>query len=86
MITLKLAPLLLLAACASSSPVLQPPTVVELPVAVPCRVVAPAIPAWPMDSLASNADIFSQAKTLLAEIEARIAYEIELEAAVRACQ
>lgn len=83
---LKLAPLLLLTACASPAPLLQPPIEVKVPIAVPCRAEMPAKPAWPMDGLPADADIYTQAKTLLAEIEARIGYEIELEAAVRACQ
>ena len=82
---LKLAPLLLLAACATE-PLLQAPIEVRVPVAVPCKTQLVPVPAWPIDALPAAAGIYDQIKTLIAEIEARQAYEIKLEAAVRACQ
>lgn len=83
---LKLAPLLLLAACASEALLLQPPIEVRVPVSVPCKAPLVPLPSWPLDTLAADAGIYDQVKTLIAEIEARVAYEIKLEAAVRACQ
>ena len=82
---LKLAPLLLLTACATE-PLLQPPIEVRVPVAVPCKTQPIAKPVWPVDVAAADAGIFDRVKTLIAEIEARVAYEIKLEGAVRACQ
>ena len=85
MTMLKLAPLLLLAACATET-TLSKPVEVKVPVPVPCHAPKVDEPDWPVHHLAQGADIYTQAKTLLAEIEARIGYEIELAAAVRACQ
>jgi hypothetical protein len=85
MAILKFAPLLLLAACATETQ-LAPPIEVKVPVSVPCRAPNVPKPVWPMDSLPAGASIYDQAKSLIAEIEARIAYEIQLESAVKACQ
>jgi hypothetical protein len=44
------------------------------------------VPAWALNSIAPDADVFTLAKTALAEIEQRIQYETQLIAAVAACQ
>ncbi|MEO6146538.1 MAG: hypothetical protein ABIT70_05690 [Sulfuriferula sp.] len=77
--------MLLLAACATETQ-LAPPIEVKVPVAVPCHAPAVPKPAWPMDILPDGASLYDQVKNLIAEIEARMAYEIQLESAVQVCQ
>ena len=55
-------------------------------VLVPCKVAKPATPAFPADTLAPDADIFTQAKTLLSDRKVRQGYEGQLETAVASCQ
>jgi hypothetical protein len=56
-------------------------------VPVKCAVKDVPVPKWPLDALGVyDADIWTLAKTALAEVEARIAYETELTAANRGCK
>lgn len=75
----------LLAGCAASPPV---PVVqeVRIPVPVPCTVDVPERPVWAVDALPIGSGIWDQMRALRQERHQRQAYEIELEAAVRACQ
>ena len=59
---------------------------VEVPVQVPCRVKAPAVPAWAADGLRREDSLEVKVRALLAERRQRIGYERELVAAVRSCQ
>ncbi|MFT0179085.1 hypothetical protein ACMSIO_01330 [Pseudomonas benzopyrenica] len=78
---------LLLAGCAGQ-PVVEPePLVVrvEVPVQVPCRVKAPAVPAWAAVGLHKEDSLEMKIRALLAERRQRIGYERELVAAVASC-
>lgn len=80
--------LVLLAGCAAQ-PVAEPePRVVraEVPVQVPCRVKAPAVPAWAAEGLRKEDSLEVKVRALLAERRQRIGYEWELVAAVASCQ
>lgn len=73
----------------SSRPVVEPePRVVrvEVPVQVPCRVKAPAVPAWAAEGLRREDSLEVKVRALLAERRQRIGYERELVAAVASCQ
>ncbi|WP_256664660.1 MULTISPECIES: hypothetical protein [unclassified Pseudomonas] len=59
---------------------------VEVPVQVPCRVKAPAVPAWAADGLRREGSLEVKVRALLAERQQRIGYERELAAGVTACQ
>lgn len=59
---------------------------VEIEVPVPCRVAAIQKPEFWLDRVDPAADIHTKGKRALAEIEQRRAYEVQLEAAVAACQ
>lgn len=77
-----------LAGC-GAQPVAEPePRVVrvEVPVQVPCRVKAPAVPAWAAEGLRKGDSLEVKVRALLAERRQRIGYERELEAAVLSCQ
>lgn len=53
---------------------------------VRCQVQQVDRPAWALDSVDPEADIYTKGKAALAEIEQRIRYEERLEAAIRACR
>jgi len=77
-----------LAGCAGR-PVAEPePRVVrvEVPVQVPCRVKAPAVPAWAAEGLRREDSLEVKVRALLAERRQRIGYERELVAASTVCQ
>lgn len=77
-----------LAGCAGQ-PVAEPePRVVRVEVAVPvpCRVTAPAVPAWAAGGLRREDSLEVKVRALLAERRQRIGYERELSAAVASCQ
>lgn len=77
-----------LAGCAGQ-PVAEPePRVVrvEVPVQVPCRVKAPAVPAWAAEGLRREDSLEVKVRALLAERRQRIGYERELVAGVASCQ
>lgn len=80
--------LVALAGC-GAQPVVEPePRVVrvEVPVQVPCRVKAPAAPAWAAEGLRKEDSLEVKVRALLAERRQRIGYERELGAAVLSCQ
>ena len=80
--------LIALVGCAGQ-PVAEPePRVVrvEVPVQVPCRVKAPAVPAWAAEGLRKEDSLEVKVRALLAESRQRIGYEWELAAAVSSCQ
>lgn len=58
----------------------------EVAVAVPCRVQIPERPTWARDTLRPDASDYEVAKATMAEREQRVAYEMKLEAAAKACQ
>ena len=65
----------------------EPRTVrVEVPVAVPCRAPAVEVPAWATASLQKGDSLQTKVRALLAELEQRKGYEVQLLAALRACQ
>ncbi|CAG9179641.1 MULTISPECIES: hypothetical protein [Cupriavidus] len=71
---------ILLAGCAA-----EPKTAVHTP-QIRCQVQQIDRPAWALDSIDPEADIYTKGKAALAEIEQRIRYEERLEAAIRACR
>ncbi|SEO42134.1 hypothetical protein [Pseudomonas sp. Snoq117.2] len=77
-----------LAGCAGQPAVELEPRVVrvEVPVQVPCRVKAPAVPAWAAEGLRKEDSLEVKVRALLAERRQRIGYERELVAAVASCQ
>ena len=86
--TLSTIVVLALAGC-SGQPIAAPePRVVrvEVPVPVPCRVQAPAVPAWAADGLRREDSLEVKVRTLLAERRQRIGYERLLAASVKSCQ
>lgn len=65
----------------------EPRTVrVEVPVAIPCRVPAVEVPSWSTASLKKGDTLQTKVRALLAELEQRKGYEVQLRAAVQACQ
>ena len=65
----------------------EPRTVrVEVPVAVPCRAPAVEVPTWATASLQKGDSLQAKVRALLAELEQRKGYEVQLVAAVQACQ
>ena len=59
---------------------------VEVPVLVPCRTKAVAVPPWAAEGLKKSDSLELKVRALLAERRQRIGYERELVAAVVACQ
>ncbi|MDH1011562.1 hypothetical protein N5J43_12325 [Pseudomonas nicosulfuronedens] len=65
----------------------EPRTVrVEVPVAVPCRAPAVDVPAWATASLQKSDSLQTKVRALLAELEQRKGYEVQLLAALGACR
>jgi len=65
----------------------EPRTVrVEVPVAVPCRAPAVDVPTWATASLQKGDSLQTKVRALLAELEQRKGYEVQLNAAVQACR
>lgn len=73
---------LAISGCAASPAV---PVGVSIAVPVPCAVAVPSKPTFPWDTLAGDEDIFTIVKTLLADVQARRAYELQLEVALASC-
>lgn len=71
------------AGCASPPPVA--PVVVPKAVAVACPTAMPPRPAFPVDRLTGNEDIWTIGTALWADRKARQAYELELEVRLRGC-
>ncbi|WP_448678992.1 hypothetical protein [Pseudomonas nicosulfuronedens] len=65
----------------------EPRTVrVEVPVAVPCRAPEVLAPTWATASLQKGDSLQTKVRALLAELEQRKGYEVQLAAAVQACR
>ncbi|MFV3368420.1 hypothetical protein ACNFH5_09585 [Pseudomonas sp. NY15435] len=65
----------------------EPRTVrVEVPVAVPCRAPAVNVPSWATASLQKSDSLQTKVRALLAELEQRKGYEVQLVAAAQACR
>ena len=65
----------------------EPRTVrVEVPVVVPCRTPAVEAPTWATASLQKGDSLQTKVRALLAELEQRKGYELQLVAAVQACR
>ena len=65
----------------------EPRTVrVEVPVVVPCRVPAMETPSWATASLEKGDSLQTKVRALLAELEQRKGYEVQLRAGLEACQ
>lgn len=78
---------LLLTGCATPEPqIVYRPVEVQIPVAVPCKVDAPVVPQWARAGVSPDADLYTKGRAIIAELQQRIAYEIELLAAVASCQ
>ncbi|MCP1647008.1 hypothetical protein [Pseudomonas nitroreducens] len=75
-----------LAGCAGQAEP-EPRTVrVEVPVPVPCLAPAVEVPTWATASLQKGDSLQIKVRALLAELEQRKGYEVQLRAAVQACQ
>ena len=59
---------------------------VEVPIQVPCRVKAPAVPAWAAEGLRKDDSLEVKVRALLAERRQRIGYERNLTAAIVGCE
>ncbi|MFV3334944.1 hypothetical protein ACNFIA_28790 [Pseudomonas sp. NY15437] len=65
----------------------EPRTVrVEVPVLVPCRAPAVEVPIWATASLQKGDSLQTKVRALLAELEQRKGYEVQLLAAMQTCQ
>lgn len=65
----------------------EPRTVrVEVPMLVPCRAPAVEVPTWATASLQKGDNLQTKVRALLAELEQRKGYEVQLRAAVDACK
>lgn len=65
----------------------EPRTVrVEVPVAVPCRAPEVPEPAWATSVLQKGDSLQTKVRALLAELEQRKGYEVQMRAAVLVCQ
>lgn len=78
----------LLVGCAGRPAATPEPRVVrvEVPVQVPCRAPAVAVPPWAAAGLQKGDSLEVKVRALLAERRQRVGYEKELQAAVGACQ
>lgn len=76
---------LVLAGCVVREPEVR--TVrVEVPVQVPCKTKAVAIPSWAVQGLRKSDSLEIKVRALLAERRQRIGYERQLAAAVGTCR
>ena len=75
---------LVLSGCAGTGPVV--PVEVQVPVAVPCRIPDIERPSFAVDVLPVDADVWDMMAALRAERRQRMGYELQLEAALMACQ
>lgn len=62
------------------------PVRVEVPLAVPCRVPDVRPPSWAGATLKAGDSLQAKVRALLAERRQRQGYELELQAALRACR
>ncbi len=70
---------LLLAGCSTCE-------AVRVPVPVPCKVTPPQRPSMPTEALAADTSLDDFVAAAAAEIERREGYELQLRAALQACQ
>lgn len=80
------AAVLALGGCACKPTIKTEIQIVEVPISVPCSVAFPERPDFNFDKLTEDSDIFDKTKALLADMKLHLGYEIELEAALRACK
>lgn len=78
--------LLALAGCAGQAEPEPRAVRVEVPVLVPCRVPVVDVPAWATAFLQKSDSLQIKVRALLAELEQRKGYELQLIAAVKACR
>ena len=65
----------------------EPRTVrVEVPVAVPCRAPEVPVPTWATVVLKKGDPLQTKVRALLAKLEQRKGYEVQMRAAVLVCQ
>lgn len=57
-----------------------------MPVQVPCRVKAPAVPAWATEGLRKGGSLEAKVRALLAKRRQAKGYITELQAAITSCQ
>ena len=69
----------MLAGCSTCEPV-------KVPVPVPCNAPAPQRPTMPTEALTADATLDDFVAAAAAEIERREGYELQLRAALQACQ
>lgn len=70
----------------AASPTTPRPVRVEVPLAVPCRVPDVRPPSWASATLQAGDSLQAKVRALLAERRQRQGYELELQAALRACR
>lgn len=81
-----LAMMIALAGCAGQAEPVPRTVRVEVPVAVPCRTPAVEVPTWATASLQKGDSLQTKVRAVLAELEQRKGYELQLVAAVKACR
>ena len=74
---------LALGGCATDKGVILPKTV-EVPVAMPCKTATPDKPAYHFNP--PYATIFEGTRDLMGDRDQSLAYEIQLEAALKSCK
>ena len=77
---------LALSGCASPPRTIYKPSPVTIPLPIACEMPVVLRPDWPTRGLSPDADLFTQTKMILAELELRESYEIRLNAAMKSCQ
>lgn len=83
-VSLTVMALIVLAGCATEP--VERLVEVKIPYAVPCNAPEVTMPEWPLDVLPADATLWEKVTSALAEIDLRIAYERELNAALDACR
>lgn len=79
--------LLTLVGCATTEPQIRIETKeVKVPVAIPCKTEDPVKPVVEFDKLRVEDNIEVKTKALLADRQRSIAYQKELEAALKSCK
>lgn len=83
---MKAALILLLLPIAGCAGIAQRPTSFGIPIQVKCEAKEVLVPSFALDDIGLDASDFALFDALVVERLQRIAYEIELVAAVKACQ
>ena len=76
---------LFLCACAGEPTVVREPVEVKVPIEVPCKPKDVPVPPWATDQVSDDADYFEKTRAVVEELAQRIAYEIQLKAALAGC-